>query len=74
MLSSMAELANLKAAKVLSARAEQHAALDLASFSALFDESWSFVVKCEVICRRMIVGLRGVVVSQVCYTLLLFGC
>lgn len=30
-----------------------------------FNESWRFVVGCEVICRRMIVGLRGAVVSQV---------
>ena len=64
-LSSAGELANARAAKVITARTEQHTALDLQSFWTLFNVSWDFVVKSEVICRRMIVGLRGVVVSQV---------
>ncbi|EIW51753.1 Vps54-domain-containing protein [Trametes versicolor FP-101664 SS1] len=63
-LSSAAELANARASKVMSVRAEQHTALDLPSFCALFNESWDFVVKSEIICRRMIVGLRGAIVSQ----------
>ncbi|KAI0815998.1 Vps54-like protein-domain-containing protein [Trametes gibbosa] len=63
-LSSAAELANARASHVLGARAEQHTALDLPSFCALFNESWDFVVKSEIICRRMIVGLRGTIVSQ----------
>ncbi|KAI9061503.1 Vps54-domain-containing protein [Trametes sanguinea] len=63
-LSSAAELANALASKVISVRAEQHTALDLPSFCALFNESWDFVVKSEIICRRMIVGLRGTIVSQ----------
>jgi hypothetical protein len=65
-LASAAELSNTRAAKVVGYRSEQHATLDLGSFLGFFNESWSFVVKCEVICRRMIVGLRGAVVSQVC--------
>lgn len=64
-LSAAAELANLRASKVLSVRAEQHTVLDLSSFCELFNESWDFVVKSEVICRRMIVSLRGAIVSQV---------
>ena len=64
-LSSAAELANLHASKVFNDRAEQHTSLDLPSFCELFNESWNFVVKSEVICRRMIVGLRGIIVSQV---------
>ncbi|KAI0807877.1 Vps54-like protein-domain-containing protein [Fomes fomentarius] len=63
-LSSAAELANARASTVISIRAEQHIALDLPSFCALFNESWDFVVKSETICRRMIVGLRGTIVSQ----------
>ncbi|KAI0313659.1 Vps54-like protein-domain-containing protein [Amylostereum chailletii] len=63
-LSSAAELANILASKVLSTRTEQHSKLELWEFVNLFKESWNFVVRCEVICRRMIVGLRGVVVSQ----------
>lgn len=31
----------------------------------MFSEAWSFVVACEVICRKMIVGLRGTMVVQV---------
>lgn len=64
-LSSVGELANARAAKVISLRAEQHTALGLKDFWILFNASWDFVVKTEVICRRMIVGLRGVIVSQV---------
>lgn len=64
-LSSSAELANILSSKLLSARAEQHTKLELQEFVELFNESWAFVVRCEVICRRMIVGLRGVVVGQV---------
>ena len=64
-LSSAAELANARASAVISVRAEQHISLDLPSFCALFNESWDFVVKSETICRRMIVGLRGTIVSQV---------
>lgn len=63
-LSSAGEGANILAAKVLGYRAEQHAALDLKDFWTFYNLSWDFVVKSEVICRRMIVGLRGVVVSQ----------
>ncbi|CDO76445.1 hypothetical protein BN946_scf184781.g22 [Trametes cinnabarina] len=63
-LSSAAELANALASKVISIRAEQHTVLDLSSFCALFNESWDFVVKSETICRRMIVGMRGTIVSQ----------
>ncbi|KAI0950065.1 hypothetical protein AcV7_008644 [Taiwanofungus camphoratus] len=63
-LSSAAELANARASKVIALRAEQHAALDLPNFCSLFNESWDFVVQSEVICRRMIVGLRGTIVSQ----------
>ncbi|KAF7295401.1 Vps54 domain-containing protein [Mycena indigotica] len=63
-LSSAAELSNTQAAKLILLRAEQHAILSLSEFFVFFNDSWSFVVKCEVICRQMIVGLRGVVISQ----------
>ncbi|KAJ7087759.1 Vps54-like protein-domain-containing protein [Mycena epipterygia] len=63
-LGSAAELSNTQAAKLILMRAEQHAVLSLSEFFAFFNDSWSFVVKCEVICRKMIVGLRGVVISQ----------
>ena len=64
-VSSCAELANTQAAKVISFRAEQHAVLELAEFLTFFNDSWSFVIRCETIARRMIVGLRGTVVGQV---------
>ena len=69
-VSSSAELSNTQAAKVISYRAEQHAALELADFLVFFNDSWAFVVKCEVLSRRMIVGLRGTVVGQVSVSLL----
>ncbi|KAJ7632829.1 vacuolar protein sorting-associated protein 54 [Roridomyces roridus] len=63
-LSSAAELSNTQAAKLITIRSEQHAVLSLSDFIALYNESWTFAVKCEVICRKMIVALRGVVISQ----------
>jgi vacuolar protein sorting-associated protein 54 len=65
-LSSAAELSNARASTIITLRSEQHAALPLPEFLDLFNDSWNFVLKCEVICRRMIVGLRGIIVSQVC--------
>ncbi|KIK59593.1 hypothetical protein GYMLUDRAFT_74478 [Collybiopsis luxurians FD-317 M1] len=63
-LSSATELAHTQTARLLSHRSEVHAGLSLAEFVELFNETWEFVVRCEVVCRRMIVGLRGAVVSQ----------
>lgn len=64
-LSSAADLSNKLAAMVIGYRSEQHAQLDLSSFLTFFNTSWDFVVQCEIICRRMIMGLRGVVLGQV---------
>lgn len=64
-VSTTAELSNTQAAKIISYRSEQHAGLDLADFLTFFNDSWSFVIKCETISRRMIVGLRGTIVGQV---------
>jgi len=64
-LSSTVESTNVLMSKIISTRAEQHAKLDLREFVEVFNECWNFVVHCEVTCKRMIVGLRGVVVSQV---------
>jgi hypothetical protein len=64
-LSSSAESANVLTSRVISARAGQHVKLDFHEFLETFNECWNFVVRCEIICRRMIVGLRGAVVSQV---------
>ncbi|KAG5643229.1 hypothetical protein DXG03_001313 [Asterophora parasitica] len=63
-LSSATELANTHAAKLISTRLDEHASLPLADFLAFFNDSWAFVVRCEVLCRKMIVALRGAVVSQ----------
>lgn len=63
-LSSTADLSNKLAAIVVGYRSEQHAQLDLPGFLTFFNVSWGFVVQCEVICRRMIMGLRGVVLGQ----------
>jgi hypothetical protein len=62
---SAAETANVRFSKVIAVRAEAHASLSLSEFVAIFAETWSFVIKCETLCRRMIVGLRGAMVSQV---------
>jgi vacuolar protein sorting-associated protein 54 len=64
-VSAAAEVSHTQAAKLFSQRAELHSKLDLPEFGEIFNESWSFVVQCEVLCKRMIVSLRGVIVSQV---------
>jgi vacuolar protein sorting-associated protein 54 len=64
-LGSAAEFVHTQVARVITSRTEQHAALELPQFLIIFHDSWDFVIKCETLCRRMIVGLRGVVVSQV---------
>src|ERR1700742_3732066 len=63
-ISDTSELANLQTSKVLNLRSEQHASLDLLAFATLFDTTWNFVVACEVICRKMFVGLRGAILAQ----------
>ncbi|KAK0451106.1 Vps54-like protein-domain-containing protein [Armillaria borealis] len=55
-LGSVTELAHVMVAKVISVRSEPT--------YFFFNETWSFVIGCEVICRRMVVGLRGAVVGQ----------
>ena len=64
----MTELTNVWASTAIGVRSEQHTSLPLPDFLDLFNHSWNFVLKCEVIRRRMIVDLRGVVVSQVRWT------
>ena len=64
-LSTTAELANVCAARVLTVRSEEHAKLELREFYELFNKTWDFVVRSEVLSRRMIVGLRGAIVGQV---------
>lgn len=67
-LASAAELANTLTSRVLSVRTEQNARLELVEFAELFRETWNFFVRCEVVCRRMIVSLRGVISSQVSFS------
>ena len=64
-LSSAADLSNKLVAKIISYRSEQLVQLDLPSFLVFFNQSWDFVIRCEVICRRMIMGLRGTILGQV---------
>ncbi|EIW84920.1 Vps54-domain-containing protein [Coniophora puteana RWD-64-598 SS2] len=63
-MSSAADLVNKILAKLIGYRADQHAQLELPQFLTFFNESWSFVVTCETICRRMIMGLRGTLLGQ----------
>ncbi|GAA5993810.1 hypothetical protein JCM11641_002235 [Rhodosporidiobolus odoratus] len=61
---AVAELANVRFSKVIGVRTEVHAHLPLPSFLEIFDLAWRFVLDCEIVCQRMIVGLRGAMVSQ----------
>lgn len=64
MLFSATELAHSRTSKVLSIRSEKHASLALPEFLSIFNETWEFIIKTETICRRMVIGLRGTIVSQ----------
>lgn len=58
------ELANGRAAKVLVARTPQHAELSLDQFTAIFRQSWDFLLACEALGDCTMVSLRGVLSSQ----------
>jgi vacuolar protein sorting-associated protein 54 len=62
---AVAELINVRIARLVASRSEVHSHLTLEEFWVIFQETWQFVLDCEVVCRKMIVGLRGVIVSQV---------
>ncbi|KZV81546.1 Vps54-domain-containing protein [Exidia glandulosa HHB12029] len=64
LLGSAAELANTRCGKIFAIRGEQHAALPLADFCAVYEAAWTFVLRSEVLNRKMIVGLRGVMLTQ----------
>lgn len=64
MLFSATEFSHSRASKILGIRSEKHTSLSLSEFLAVFNESWEFVIKTETICHKMVIGLRGTVISQ----------
>lgn len=58
------ELAHTRIAKIISTRKDQHTDLKLRDFYAFHQEIWTFIVDSEVICSRMVVGLRGTLGGQ----------
>ncbi|KIM19939.1 hypothetical protein M408DRAFT_334212 [Serendipita vermifera MAFF 305830] len=58
------ELAHSRVSKIIATRNEQHAKLKLREFYTFYEESWGFIVDCEVVCKRMVVGLRGTLGGQ----------
>ncbi|PWN49045.1 hypothetical protein IE53DRAFT_380854 [Violaceomyces palustris] len=58
------ELTHTLSSRLISLRSSQHSSLDLASFLSIFRLCWDFITSSEVICRRMIVGLRGAALGQ----------
>ncbi|CUA68120.1 Vacuolar protein sorting-associated protein 54 [Rhizoctonia solani] len=59
-----AELACGCCAKLLNARSEQNVGLPWLDFLELYNETSSFNIECEILCRTMIIALRGAVNSQ----------
>lgn len=59
------ELAHKRVSKLILSRSEQHAQLKLFEFYIFYEEGWSFVLSCEVICKKMVVALRGALGGQV---------
>jgi hypothetical protein len=64
-IQAVADLANARLAKLVTNRADVHAQLPLRDFVEIFGYTWQFVLKCETLGRKMIVGLRGVILAQV---------
>lgn len=62
---AVAELINARMARIVVSRGDVHSTLPFHDFWQAFSDSWQFVLDCEVVCKKMIVGLRGVVVGQV---------
>ncbi|THU85634.1 Vps54-domain-containing protein [Dendrothele bispora CBS 962.96] len=63
-LTSSVELAHVLLSSLLSSRSPSHVSLPLPSFVEVFQTTWDFVISSEVICKKMIVALRGGVVTQ----------
>ncbi|CAE6441517.1 unnamed protein product [Rhizoctonia solani] len=59
-----AELACGCCAKLLNARSEQNVGLPWLDFLELYNETSAFNIECEILCRTMIIALRGAVNSQ----------
>ncbi|KAJ1309562.1 hypothetical protein OPQ81_006335 [Rhizoctonia solani] len=59
-----AELASVCCAKLLNARSEQNVGLPWPDFLQLYNEASSFNIECEILCRTMIIALRGAANSQ----------
>ncbi|KEP54455.1 putative vacuolar sorting protein VPS45 [Rhizoctonia solani 123E] len=59
-----AELACGCCAKLLNARSEQNVGLPWLDFLGLYNETSAFNIECEILCRTMIIALRGAVNSQ----------
>ncbi|ESK84905.1 garp complex component [Moniliophthora roreri MCA 2997] len=58
------ELSHSTLSTILTSRQSIHTSLPLPEFFALFRLTWDFVVQSEVLCRKMIVGLRGCITGQ----------
>lgn len=63
-LFSIVELAHTRLSRIIDIRSERHIGLNLSEFLDVYTETWDFVIQTETICRRMVVGLRGTIVSQ----------
>ncbi|CAE7174761.1 unnamed protein product [Rhizoctonia solani] len=59
-----AELACGCCAKLLNARSDQNVGISWLDFLKLYNETSSFNIECEILCRTMIIALRGAVNSQ----------
>ena len=61
---SAGELSHACVSRLISIRSSQHAILPLRDFLTIFQLCWSFVLRSELACKRMIMGLRGTVLNQ----------
>lgn len=62
---AVADYANARLARVVGSRNEKIESLQLKQFLEAYDLNWQFLLDCEVLSRKMVVGLRAVILSQV---------
>lgn len=68
-LHSATEAGHRLLAAGLAGRADVLVALDMTRFAGICDLAWSYIVRTESACQRMVVALRGELITQVCHCL-----
>jgi vacuolar protein sorting-associated protein 54 len=67
MLASACDLVHVRCAKLIGARSDQHSMLNPSDFYRFYATTWQFVNAAESVTGRICFGLKGAILSQVCF-------